>query len=212
MPVPRHRRSGVSFCLGPAAKSGTITTITTERIASNPFSGYRHHRHLDFWGRKSKICTDIIEHNCVSATPLQCSKLRFVIMSFWSSVEPPPGAPWIDRERWQRKRDELHADLLKQHAARHQETDGNRFRRYGLSVVEHRRLIAQQNGVCEICREPEREGYELSVDHDHKTGRVRSLLCLKCNLAIGFLRESPLLARAAAMYLEQQLTKEFTGE
>jgi len=33
-----------------------------------------------------------------------------------------------------------------------------------------------------------------------------------CNSAIGFLRESPLLARAAATYLEQQLTKEFTGE
>ncbi len=33
-----------------------------------------------------------------------------------------------------------------------------------------------------------------------------------CNSAIGFLRESPLLARAAATYLEQQLSKEFTGE
>ena len=78
-----------------------------------------------------------------------------------------------------------------------------------LSVVEHRNLLAQQNGVCAICREP---GLYLCVDHDHKTGRVRALLCIRCNVAIGYLRESPLLARAAATYLEQQLTKEFTGE
>jgi len=87
--------------------------------------------------------------------------------------------------------------------------DARRFREYGLSVTAYNHLLAQQNGVCAICREPDRE---LCVDHDHKTGRVRSLLCGGCNSAIGFLRESPLLARAAANYLEQQLTKEFTGE
>jgi hypothetical protein len=89
------------------------------------------------------------------------------------------------------------------------EDDAARFRKYNLSVAEHRRLFAQQNGVCAICREPDRE---LVVDHDHRTGRVRALLCGLCNSAIGFLRESPLLARAAATYLELQLTKEFTGE
>lgn len=90
--------------------------------------------------------------------------------------------------------------------------DAHRFRKYGLSVAGYQNLLAQQNGVCAICREPEREERSLSVDHDHKSGRVRSLLCGGCNKAIGFLRESPLLARAAATYLEQQLTKEFTGE
>jgi hypothetical protein len=87
--------------------------------------------------------------------------------------------------------------------------DARRYREYGLSVTGYQNLLAQQNGVCAICREPDRD---LCVDHDHKTGRVRSLLCNGCNSAIGFLRESPLLARAAATYLEQQLTKEFTGE
>jgi hypothetical protein len=90
--------------------------------------------------------------------------------------------------------------------------DAHRFRKYGLSVAGYKNLLAQQNGVCAICREPEREERSLSVDHDHLSGRIRSLLCSGCNKAIGFLRESPLLARAAATYLEQQLTKEFTGE
>jgi hypothetical protein len=99
-----------------------------------------------------------------------------------------------------------HLDKL--HSLRYAD-DAERFRKYGLSVIGYQNLLAQQNGVCAICREP---GRELCVDHDHKTGRVRSLLCNGCNSAIGFLRESPLLARAAATYLEQQLTKEFTGE
>jgi hypothetical protein len=100
-------------------------------------------------------------------------------------------------------------ELVKQHAAR-DPADQRRLRLYDLSVVEHRNLFAQQNGVCAICREASDRG--LYVDHCHRTGRVRALLCHHCNSAIGFLRESPLLARAAAMYLEQQLTKEFTGE
>jgi hypothetical protein len=101
--------------------------------------------------------------------------------------------------------------LNKLHSLRYAD-DAHRFREYGLSPIDFSRLLAQQNGVCAICREPEREERSLSVDHDHKTGRVRALLCGGCNKAIGFLRESPLLARAAATYLEQQLTKEFTGE
>ena len=108
---------------------------------------------------------------------------------------------------------ERRAELEKLHAAR-TTISAHRLRKYGLSVIAYNQLLAQQNGVCAICREPETAGNarELSVDHDHKTGRVRALLCGHCNSAIGFLRESPLLARAAATYLEQQLTKEFTGE
>jgi Recombination endonuclease VII len=80
---------------------------------------------------------------------------------------------------------------------------------YWAEALGYNHLLAQQDGVCAICREPDRE---LVVDHDYRTGRVRALLCGHCNSAIGFLRESPLLARAAANYLELQLTKEFTGE
>ncbi len=98
--------------------------------------------------------------------------------------------------------------LNKLHSLRYPD-DAQRFRKYALSPLEYQRILAQQNGVCAICREPDRE---LCVDHDHKSGRVRALLCGGCNSAIGFLRESPLLARAAATYLEQQLLKEFTGE
>ena len=115
---------------------------------------------------------------------------------------------WIVR-RADPQFEEVRRDKLEGLRARRRPEDYARWKKYHLSVTEYSRIFAQQNGVCAICREPD---HELCVDHDHKTGRVRALLCGGCNSAIGFLRESPLLARVAATYLEQQLTKECTGE
>lgn len=75
----------------------------------------------------------------------------------------------------------------------------NRYiQRYNLSVPARRKMEETQQGACLICgTKPER----LVVDHCHKTGRVRGLLCNSCNLGIGFLRDNPATALAAASYL-----------
>lgn len=72
----------------------------------------------------------------------------------------------------------------------------------GASTYEQ--LFALQNGVCAICKEPEKCGrYKtLSVDHCHETGAIRGLLCNTCNRAIGLLKDSAAALRAAADYLE----------
>lgn len=44
-------------------------------------------------------------------------------------------------------------------------------------------MLRRQGGACALCREA--PDYELYVDHDHETGKVRSLLCAKCNNAVG---------------------------
>jgi hypothetical protein len=69
-------------------------------------------------------------------------------------------------------------------------------------------LLAEQNGVCAICREPEnrsnkKTGVEhmLSVDHDHETGQIRGLLCHGCNAALGFLNDNPIAAFNLWQYL-----------
>lgn len=80
----------------------------------------------------------------------------------------------------------------------------NRLRRnFGLTVADFDRMFADQGGVCAICKEPETRSrwYTLAVDHCHKTGRVRGLLCNRCNAAIGMLRDRPELAVAAGEYL-----------
>jgi hypothetical protein len=62
-------------------------------------------------------------------------------------------------------------------------------------------LVLAQLGMCRICGTS--EGVELHVDHDHRTKKVRGLLCGKCNKAIGLLNDDPDLLMAAKLYLEQ---------
>ena len=86
--------------------------------------------------------------------------------------------------------------------------DYHRLSTYGVEPAQYAELLAQQEGVCAICRQPEtirdRTGRvaSLAVDHDHSTGEVRGLLCRACNAGIGNLKDSPDLLRAALSYLE----------
>lgn len=84
--------------------------------------------------------------------------------------------------------------------------DGFLRNTYGISLVEYERLHEAQGGVCAICRQPEthvKRGsvVNLSVDHDHDSGRVRGLLCNNCNRGLGFLRDDPSIVLSAAQYL-----------
>ena len=83
-----------------------------------------------------------------------------------------------------------------------------RFFRQGLTRSEYDAMLATQGGVCAICgRECDVVG-SLSVDHCHKSGVVRGLLCKRCNSGLGFFRENGTLLLKAAAYLdEHDLTK-----
>jgi hypothetical protein len=66
------------------------------------------------------------------------------------------------------------------------------------ALAEYRLLESAQGGVCAICFEPEFFRKTLSVDHCHKTGKVRALLCSCCNAAEGFMRTPENADRLAA--------------
>lgn len=72
---------------------------------------------------------------------------------------------------------------------------------YGLSPGDYEKLYEGQGGTCWICRRATGKVKRLAVDHDHKTGRVRGLLCGVCNQLIGHLRDSVETARRIADYL-----------
>lgn len=63
-------------------------------------------------------------------------------------------------------------------------------RAYGISVEEYEALVFIQKGSCAICKRPCKTNKALSVDHDHKTGKIRGLLCQACNSALGFMEDS----------------------
>jgi hypothetical protein len=84
---------------------------------------------------------------------------------------------------------------------------------YGLTLVEYNRIVEEQGGVCAICHKPQpvfvripdgkRGGTtrRLPVDHDHTTGKVRGVICIYCNRAIGLLGDDPATFEAVAVYL-----------
>jgi hypothetical protein len=77
---------------------------------------------------------------------------------------------------------------------------GDLKRHFGITVEEYDRLFANQNGLCAICSAPSRRG-RLAVDHDHSSGRVRALLCARCNLLLGYAEDSPEFLLRCASYL-----------
>ena len=82
------------------------------------------------------------------------------------------------------------------------------MRVYNITLEEYNAVLTEQGGVCAICSKPEeiknpsaRERSSLAVDHCHETGKIRGLLCFKCNTGIGALGDSVEGLERALAYL-----------
>jgi hypothetical protein len=73
-------------------------------------------------------------------------------------------------------------------------------RQYGLTAEEFDQMLVGQGGGCAICHESFSKVH-ICVDHDHKTGDVRGLLCQKCNTALGLFGDDVVIVALAAGYL-----------
>lgn len=83
------------------------------------------------------------------------------------------------------------------------ERDAYLRRRYGITEGDYDAMGAAQEWRCAICiREFPPNGHDLRVDHNHKNGVVRGLLCNECNTGLGLLDDSSLRLAAAIVYLE----------
>lgn len=79
---------------------------------------------------------------------------------------------------------------------------------FGIDIDAFDGLLARQGFVCAICGRPESSKHSsgkvksLAVDHCHRTGTIRGLLCISCNNGLGRFKDSPELLRKAAAYLD----------
>jgi Autographiviridae endonuclease VII len=80
-----------------------------------------------------------------------------------------------------------------------------RYKRlYGITLQEYERILAEQNGSCAGCGWKPKPGQRrLHVDHNHKTLKVRGIVCWKCNSAIKKLRDSSMIAYNLYVYLKK---------
>lgn len=80
--------------------------------------------------------------------------------------------------------------------------------KFGMTEGDYELLLAKQGGGCAICRraatETRRKGKPakfLDIDHCHQTGKIRGLLCGRCNVGIGSFEDDVSLLRGAIAYL-----------
>lgn len=77
--------------------------------------------------------------------------------------------------------------------------------RYGVTQEQYDNLLIEQAYCCAICVLPPRKGRPLSVDHCHTTGKIRGLLCNKCNLTLGRFGDDLAGIMRVAAYLKGEL-------
>ena len=77
-------------------------------------------------------------------------------------------------------------------------------RAYGIDLVEYNKLLVKQKHSCYICKK-HKDTFKkrLCVDHNHKTGKVRGLLCASCNYVLGHSKDSVRILKTMIKYLKE---------
>lgn len=92
-----------------------------------------------------------------------------------------------------------HADNKAKRAQQHKDWRNKKV--FGLGDGEYETMLANQGGVCAICKKECTSKPSLAVDHDHATGKVRGLLCSNCNNGLGRFKDDVELLNNAIGYL-----------
>lgn len=146
--------------------------------------------------------------------------------------DPPPGGRMIlvpiDPDKtlgpanfvWQQAFKWSHTDPEGKlaYARQHRDLNRNSYRdkalrkAFGIGLDGYNEMLSKQGGVCAVCSKPEtvtRDGKPrwLAVDHCHETGKIRGLLCTRCNNGLGQYGDDPELLRSAAIYLRHHKTQ-----
>jgi hypothetical protein len=106
-------------------------------------------------------------------------------------------------KRWQQANAQRVREYQRRYRADHarQFREGHLRRVFDLTGAQYQALLEAQGGGCAVCGRVPRAGRSLHVDHNHKTGVVRGLLCFRCNAGMGQFREDPLRMADAIVYL-----------
>ena len=125
-----------------------------------------------------------------------CKKCRSKVYKQWCLDNPKKAKETRDRYAPYRKEYYQRPEQLLKYRKRW-------VQRYGLSLEEFDKMVDTQRNLCYVCNRPEPQvkNRHLCIDHNHKTGKVRKLLCSSCNRALGLLRENLVVIEKLKQYL-----------
>lgn len=129
---------------------------------------------------------------------------RLAQMKAWKAANPEKVR--AANQRWNAANGDLRRQLDRERGVKYprRATFYHWKRYFGLTPEAHAALIAAQDGKCRVCGvafEPGRGEKSAHVDHDHKSGKVRGIICRECNLGIGHFRDDLALLEKAVVYL-----------
>lgn len=99
------------------------------------------------------------------------------------------------RKVWEVENPDMHFDKRRGYGLR---------KNYGITINDYNDMFEKQNGLCAVCGSDSNgttRSKHLFVDHDHTTGKIRGLLCNKCNQALGLLNDNTSVLERAINYL-----------
>lgn len=122
-------------------------------------------------------------------------------------LKKPTISQYSDKNEYQRQWRALNPDKVEIYAKtkdKQKTREAALKRRYDMSQARYDEMFQKQDGKCAICKskDPQKGHTNFHIDHCHKTGNIRGLLCGLCNRGLGYFRDSPKFFREAAKYLE----------
>ena len=116
------------------------------------------------------------------------------------------------KSEWNKKHNYHKSEYFKNYAMKYRKDPKKKKERrrrdlyvYGLTYEEYEKLLEEQNNTCKICKGVSHNGKSLCVDHDHISGKVRGLLCDKCNRGLGCYNDDISLLLEAINYLSKNI-------
>lgn len=109
----------------------------------------------------------------------------------------------------EKNREEIRAKDRERNKLRPNRSRGSMLKRlYGITIPQFDEMLIKQKHLCAICgfkHDESKKSTKLHIDHCHKSKRVRSLLCSRCNKGLGHFKDNPKLIEAAIQYLKAHI-------
>ena len=143
--------------------------------------------------------------NCgVRSSCKQCCKIRY---KKWRSVNKLKITEYYKNKYqgdYKEKQKEYSRNRRNAPGGKEKTKDSQLKTRYNLTLDEHLEMYIFQNGKCVICKQ-RIEYSKINTDHNHRTGKVRGLLCHLCNIGLGAFRDNSQILANAIEYLRETL-------
>lgn len=110
-----------------------------------------------------------------------------------------------NKERVYARSNELKRERRKRGDMQEKEKNRKLKKKYGITIEDYKKMVLAQDNLCAICGSNS-DKKSLHVDHCHKTGKVRELLCARCNTTLGRLNDDINLIKKMSLYLQRHLT------